>query len=216
MCISIEDKKTEFESFWKFDSNYHYIVPGFSEETDFKLNYNKPLNDYKEAKSVGITTRPVIVGPISFLILGKKSSSAQLDFSPISLLPKLLPVYQQLLWELKVEGVESVQIDEPILVLDSAMALEKEFSQTYNQLGFGSPNIMLATYFARLGSSIRFIDQFTIFTLILIVFLISLIKSSMLSRIRILFCLWVWFQVEMFGKRIWKLWLNLAGKLSRF
>ena len=155
------------------------------------MNYNKPLNDYKEAKSVGITTRPVIVGPISFLILGKKSSSAQLDFSPISLLPKLLPVYQQLLWELKVEGVESVQIDEPILVLDSAVTLEKEFSQAYNQLGLGSLNIMLATYFARLGSSIRFIDQFTIFTLILIVFLISLIKSSMLSRIRILFCLWV-------------------------
>jgi len=129
------------------------------------LNYNKPLNEYKEAKSVGITTRPVIIGPISFLILGKKSSSAQPDFSPISLLPRLLPVYQQLLWEMKVEGVESVQIDEPILVLDSAATLEKEFSQTYNQLGLGSLNIMLTTYFARLGSSIRFIAQLPIYGL---------------------------------------------------
>ena len=149
----------------RFDSNYHYIVPEFSEDTDFKLIYNKPLSEYKEAKSIGITTRPVMIGPISFLTLGKKTMTARPDFSPISLLPKLIPVYQQLLQELKIEGVDSVQVDEPVLVLDSATALEEQYIQTFHQLASGSPNIILTTYFARLGSSIRFIAQLPVYGL---------------------------------------------------
>ncbi|CAG8694323.1 11236_t:CDS:2, partial [Acaulospora colombiana] len=103
-----------------FDSNYHYVVPELSDNTEFKLNYNKALNEYKEAKACGITTRPVVLGPLAFLILGKAGRDASPDFKPISLLPKLLPIYKKLLSELKAEGVEWVQLDEPNLVMDVA------------------------------------------------------------------------------------------------
>ncbi|KAG9045229.1 methionine-synthesizing 5- methyltetrahydropteroyltriglutamate--homocysteine methyltransferase [Tulasnella sp. UAMH 9824] len=75
-----------------FDSNYHFVVPELSGTTDLKLNYNKPLKHYKEAKEAGINTRPVVLGPVSFLALGKPSRSAEAGFQPISLLPKLLPL----------------------------------------------------------------------------------------------------------------------------
>ncbi|KAF5364348.1 hypothetical protein D9756_000480 [Leucocoprinus leucothites] len=148
-----------------FDSNYHFVVPEFSEETEFKLNYNKALNEFKEAKAAGITTRPVILGPISFLVLGKNAKTAQPGFRPISLLPKLIPIYKQLLSELKAEGVESVQIDEPILVLDSTVALEKEYTAAYAELAPISPKIVLTTYFARLDSNVNFVAKLPIFGL---------------------------------------------------
>ena len=77
----------------RFDSNYHYVVPELSQETDFKLNFNKALEEYREAKDLGVETRPIVVGPITFLALGKPSKDASAGFQPISLLPKLIPVY---------------------------------------------------------------------------------------------------------------------------
>ncbi|KXN86423.1 putative 5-methyltetrahydropteroyltriglutamate--homocysteine methyltransferase [Leucoagaricus sp. SymC.cos] len=145
-----------------FDSNYHYVVPEFSEETEFKLNYNKALNEFNEAKAAGVITRPAILGPVSFLVLGKNAKSAQPGFRPISLLPKLIPVYKQLLSELKTAGVESVQIDEPILVLDSAAALEKEYTVAYTELAPISSKIVLTTYFARLDSNVYFVAKLPI------------------------------------------------------
>lgn len=71
-------------------------MPEFSEETDFKLNFNKAIEEYKEAQALGIETRPVVLGPVSFLALGKTSKDAKPDFQPLSLLPNLLPVYKQL------------------------------------------------------------------------------------------------------------------------
>ncbi|EKM80147.1 hypothetical protein AGABI1DRAFT_113354 [Agaricus bisporus var. burnettii JB137-S8] len=142
-----------------FDSNYHYVVPELSEETDLKLIYNKALEEFKEAKEAGITTRPVVLGPVSFLVLGKSAKSAQPGFRPISLLPKLIPVYKQLLSELKAAGAEWVQIDEPILALDSAAALEKEYTASFTELAPVSPKIMLTTYFSRLDSNVRFIAK---------------------------------------------------------
>jgi len=153
------------KAYLRFDSNYHYVVPEFSEETDFKLNYNKALNEYKEAQAAGITTRPVIIGPISYLLLGKKDKTAPSGFQLVSLLSKLIPIYKKLLSELKTEGVESVQIDEPILVLDSAAALEKEYTATYAELAPISPKIVLTTYFARLDSNINFIAKLPIYGL---------------------------------------------------
>src|SRR5688572_13267192 len=100
----------------RFDSNYHFVVPEFSDETDFKLNFNKALEEYKEAQSHGVTTRPVVLGPISFLVLGKPSKDAKPGFQPISLLPKLIPLYKALLGNLKAVGAEWVQVDEPVLV----------------------------------------------------------------------------------------------------
>jgi len=142
-----------------FDSNYHFVVPEFSEETDFKLNFNKAVEEFKEAQSHGITTRPVVLGPVSFLVLGKASKEAKPGFQPISLLPKLLPLYKTLLADLKAAGAEWVQVDEPVLVLDSAVALEKEFTAAYSELAPVAPKIMLTTYFSRLDSNLAYVAK---------------------------------------------------------
>ncbi|KZT62080.1 5-methyltetrahydropteroyltriglutamate-homocysteine S-methyltransferase [Calocera cornea HHB12733] len=142
-----------------FDSNYHFVVPEISESVEFKLNYNKALDEFKEAKAAGVTTRPVILGPISYLVLGKAAREASAGFSPISALAKLLPVYEQLLSELKAAGVESVQIDEPVLVLDATTALAKEYATAYATLSKVSPPIVLATYFGRLGDNLEFVSK---------------------------------------------------------
>ncbi|KAG6873735.1 hypothetical protein C0995_011554 [Termitomyces sp. Mi166 len=145
-----------------FDSNYHFVVPEFSEDTDFQLNFNKALEEYKEAKAAGVTTRPVVLGPISFLVLGKAAKGAKPGFQPISLLPKLLPIYIKLLSELKEAGAEWVQVDEPVLVLDNAASLEKEFTSTYTELASLAPKILLTTYFARLDSNLNFVAKLPI------------------------------------------------------
>ncbi|KAJ3488362.1 hypothetical protein NLI96_g2877 [Meripilus lineatus] len=145
-----------------FDSNYHFVVPEFSEETDFKLNFNKAVEEFNEAKALGVATRPVVVGPISFLALGKASKDAKPGFQPISLLPKLLPVYKQLLSDLKNAGAEWVQVDEPVLVLDSASLYEKEFAEAYATLAPVSPKILLATYYGRLDSNLSFVAKLPI------------------------------------------------------
>ncbi|PVF99966.1 putative MET6-methionine synthase [Serendipita vermifera] len=137
-----------------FDSNYHYVVPELSENTEFKLNYNKALNEYKEAKGCGITTRPVVLGPLAFLILGKAGRDASPDFKPISLLSKLLPIYKKLLSELKAEGVEWVQVDEPHLVMDIAEQYHEQYASAYAELVKDAPKILLTTYFGRLGSNL--------------------------------------------------------------
>ncbi|PPQ77671.1 hypothetical protein CVT25_011106 [Psilocybe cyanescens] len=142
-----------------FDSNYHFVVPEFSEETDFKLNFNKAVEEFKEAQAAGITTRPVVLGPISFLVLGKASKDAKPGFQPISLLPKLLPIYETLLGDLKAAGADWVQVDEPVLVLDSASTLESQFATAYTALSKVSPKILLTTYFSRLDSNVNFVAK---------------------------------------------------------
>ncbi|KAG8697823.1 methionine-synthesizing 5- methyltetrahydropteroyltriglutamate--homocysteine methyltransferase, partial [Ceratobasidium sp. 395] len=145
-----------------FDSNYHYVVPEFSESTDFKLLHNKALAEYKEAKALGIDTRPVVLGPISFLHLGKNAKEAKSDFEPISLLPKLLPVYEKLFSELKSAGAEWVQVDEPILVLDAAEKYAEKYATAYEALSKAVPKILLTTYFGRLDSNIKFVAKLPI------------------------------------------------------
>ncbi len=98
-----------------FDTNYHYIVPEFTKEQQFSLFYNKALEEYKEAKVLGIETKPVIVGPISYLLLGKEKENG---FNRLDLIDRLLPVYIQMLKELEDAGVTWIQIDEPFLTLD--------------------------------------------------------------------------------------------------
>ncbi|KAF8607707.1 cobalamin-independent methionine synthase [Ceratobasidium sp. AG-I] len=142
-----------------FDSNYHFVVPEFSESTDIKLLFNKALAEYKEAKAAGIETRPVLLGPLSFLLLGKNAKEAKSGFEPISLLPKLLPVYEQVLSELKSEGAEWVQIDEPVLVLDSAEKAAAEFATAYETLSKTGVKLLLTTYFGRLDSNLKFVAK---------------------------------------------------------
>jgi 5-methyltetrahydropteroyltriglutamate--homocysteine methyltransferase len=133
-----------------FDSNYHYVRPTFSHSTEFKLNTEaglKPVDEYLEAKALGIETRPVIVGPISYLYLGKADKDS-LDLDPLSLLDKFLPVYKQLLAKLKEAGAKEVQIDEPILVLDLPKEIQAKYADAYKALaGSDVPEIVLATYF---------------------------------------------------------------------
>jgi len=142
-----------------FDSNYHFVVPELSETTDFKLNFNKSLEEYKEAQSLGVANRPIVLGPVSFLALGKASKDAKPNFQPLSLLPKLLPVYKQLLADLKAAGASWVQLDEPILVLDKAASYEKEYTSAYTELAPIAPKILLTTYFGRLDSNLNYVAK---------------------------------------------------------
>ncbi|SCV99755.1 LAFE_0B01794g1_1 [Lachancea fermentati] len=131
-----------------FDSNYHYVRPTFSHSTQFKLNGQKPVDEFLEAKALGIQTRPVLVGPVSYLFLGKADKDS-LDLEPLSLLEKLLPVYAEILKKLAEAGATQVQLDEPILVLDLPENVQAAFKTAYKFLGkqSGLPAITLATYF---------------------------------------------------------------------
>ncbi|KAF2100390.1 cobalamin-independent methionine synthase [Rhizodiscina lignyota] len=132
-----------------FDSNYHYVKPTFQDGQTFKLASNpKPVVEFKEAKDAGITTRPVILGPVSFLALGKADRDQSVN--PISLLDKLLPVYVELLEQLKNAGAETVQIDEPVLVFDLPLKVKNAFKPAYEKLSGSNtsiPKVILATYF---------------------------------------------------------------------
>lgn len=132
-----------------FDSNYHYVRPTFQDNQSFTLAADpKPVQEFLEAKAQGVITRPVLLGPVSFLHLGKADRGASVD--PISLLDSLLPLYVELLTKLKGAGAESVQLDEPVLVLDLPAKIKHAFSPAYAKfasLGDSIPKITSATYF---------------------------------------------------------------------
>ncbi|KAI0244629.1 methionine-synthesizing 5- methyltetrahydropteroyltriglutamate--homocysteine methyltransferase [Massospora cicadina] len=143
-----------------FDTNYHYIVPEFAANQVFALANTKPVDEYLEAKALGIETRPVILGPISFLLLGKAAKGE--SFQPIQLLEKLVPVYEQLLVRLKAAGAVDVQLDEPILVLDQPQSLKDHFKYAYEALAKAGPRILVATYFGRLDTNLEFLTPLPI------------------------------------------------------
>ncbi|MCJ1244454.1 methionine-synthesizing 5- methyltetrahydropteroyltriglutamate--homocysteine methyltransferase [Trapelia coarctata] len=132
-----------------FDANYHYVKPTLQDGQTFKLSADpKPVVEFLEAKKAGYTTRPVLVGPVSFLALGKADRGQTVD--PISLLDKLLPVYEELLIKLKEAGAETVQIDEPTLVFDLPLKVKDSFKPAYEKLsalGDKIPKLVFATYF---------------------------------------------------------------------
>jgi 5-methyltetrahydropteroyltriglutamate--homocysteine methyltransferase len=102
-----------------FDSNYHYLVPEIGPDTAFSLHAERILAEFAEAKAAGYLTRPVIVGPVTFLLLAKPADGAPDGFRPLDRLGDLVPVYAELLSELQAAGAEWVQIDEPALVSES-------------------------------------------------------------------------------------------------
>ncbi len=135
-----------------FDTNYHYMVPELSDDQEFRLSSTRIIDHFLEAKALGIHTRPVILGPVTFLKLAKSTSEG---FNAIALLPKLLPVYEQLLRELAVAGADWVQIDEPALVLDLIPNELAAFELAYKRLtSVSGPKILLATYFGALGANL--------------------------------------------------------------
>ncbi|KAI9773858.1 MAG: methionine-synthesizing 5- methyltetrahydropteroyltriglutamate--homocysteine methyltransferase [Geoglossum simile] len=144
-----------------FDSNYHYVKPTLKEGQSFTLGANpKPVVEFLEAKEAGIVTRPVIVGPVSFLHLAKPDRGQKVE--PISLLQELLPVYEQLLVKLKEAGAETVQIDEPILVFDLPDTSKAAFKPTYEKLaalGDKIPKLVFATYFGDIVHNINVLSD---------------------------------------------------------
>ena len=135
-----------------FDTNYHYMVPEFSRGQTFTLAATKPVDEFREAKALGFNTRPVLLGPVSYLLLGKSKNEA---LDPLSLLPGLLPVYAELLRRLAAEGADWVQIDEPCLVLDLDDAARGAFGHAYEALaGAAGIRLLLTTYFGGLDDAL--------------------------------------------------------------
>jgi 5-methyltetrahydropteroyltriglutamate--homocysteine methyltransferase len=135
-----------------FDTNYHYIVPEFTKDQQFKLFSNKLLDEYNEAKRLGINTKPVIIGPVSYLLLGKEKEDG---FDRVDLIKNLLPVYIEILKKLDEQHVEWVQLDEPFLCLDLSEKDKAAFKYVYTEIRkqFPQLQIMLATYFESLGEN---------------------------------------------------------------
>lgn len=131
-----------------FDTNYHYLVAEFSANQQFSLNAQKICQDFLEAKQIGVQTRPVIIGPVSFLLLGKSIDNS----NKLNLLPKLLPVYADLLAKLQEIGVCDLQIDEPFLATDISKDAINAYLQAYAYLKkhCGSLHLHLTTYFESL------------------------------------------------------------------
>ncbi|MDH2926634.1 5-methyltetrahydropteroyltriglutamate--homocysteine S-methyltransferase [Lonepinella koalarum] len=127
-----------------FDTNYHYLVPEFSKNTQFKANPAHYVNQYREAVANGHKAKPIIVGPLTFLWLGKEKGEA---FNRFDLLAKLVPVYQQILTALANEGAEWIQIDEPALALDLPKPWIDAFQSVYADLSKVNAKLLLATYF---------------------------------------------------------------------
>jgi 5-methyltetrahydropteroyltriglutamate--homocysteine methyltransferase len=129
-----------------FDTNYHYIVPEFTAATEFKLDAARLLAQVAEAKAQGVKAKPVIVGPVTYLALGKAKDGSD----KLALLPALLHVYAQLLCALAGQGVEWVQVDEPILVTELDADWQHAFTTAYHHLKACPVKLLLATYFGQL------------------------------------------------------------------
>jgi len=135
-----------------FDTNYHYLVPEVTADQQFELSGTKLFDETRELQALGYQPKPVLLGPLTWLWLAKTTS----DFNKLDLLDRLLPVYSNILQRLAYQGVEWVQIDEPILVLDLPHDWRNAFERAYNQLQSCPLKILLATYFGELGEHTSF------------------------------------------------------------
>ncbi|PWU11216.1 MAG: 5-methyltetrahydropteroyltriglutamate--homocysteine S-methyltransferase [Verrucomicrobia bacterium] len=135
-----------------FDTNYHYIVPEFSRHSTFRLADTKPVQEFGEALQAGIRTKPVLLGPLTYLALGKSKDR----FDRFEHLNSILPIYEELLSQLAQKGAEWVQIDEPILVQDLPENIRGLFLPTYQKLTGAAPGLklLLATYFGELRENL--------------------------------------------------------------
>lgn len=134
-----------------FDTNYHYLVPEFSRDQQFALSWEQLFEEVEEGKALGHNLKPVLIGPLTYLWLGKEKGS---DFDRIDLLERLLPVYGEILQRLAAQGIEWVQIDEPILALDLPQAWKNAFERAYNLLQKEPLKKLIATYFGGLEDNL--------------------------------------------------------------
>ena len=135
-----------------FDTNYHYLVPELAPDQDFRIASSKPFDEFEEAKALGIKTMPVLIGPATFLLLGKMIRGGD---EALSLLPRLLPVYGEVLRRLESQGAEWIQVDEPILCTDLTERQRQQIADAYGTLrgSVSKTKLMLATYFGGLGDN---------------------------------------------------------------
>jgi 5-methyltetrahydropteroyltriglutamate--homocysteine methyltransferase len=138
-----------------FDTNYHYIVPEFDANTQFRLDSSRLLEQLAEAKVQGVRAKPVIVGPLTYLALGKAKDGSD----KLALLPRLLPAYVELRDVLAAQGVEWVQIDEPILVTELEPKWQDAFTRAYQALDTGAVKLLLATYFGQLRENLALVGS---------------------------------------------------------
>lgn len=135
-----------------FDTNYHYIVPEFYKNQEFTFYSKKIIEEFVEAKELSIQAKPVLIAPVSYLLLGKEKEEG---FSRLELLDRLIPVYIEILKELVANGAEWVQLDEPFLVLDITEEEQQAIKYTYDQLTKACPElkVVVATYFEGLNKN---------------------------------------------------------------
>jgi 5-methyltetrahydropteroyltriglutamate--homocysteine methyltransferase len=147
-----------------FDTNYHYLVPEFTRNQVFRLVANKALAEYLEGKALGIEAKPVLIGPVSYLLLGKEKEPG---FQRIELLDRLLPAYVEMLRDLQKHGVQTVQLDEPFLATDLDVNAGAAFLAAYRQIADAVPGlkILLATYFEALRDNTQIAVQLPVHAL---------------------------------------------------
>ncbi|MFF0435653.1 5-methyltetrahydropteroyltriglutamate--homocysteine S-methyltransferase [Streptomyces sp. NPDC004327] len=139
-----------------FDTNYHYLVPELGPDTVFSADSSRQVAELKEALALGLTPRPVLVGPVTYLLLSKPAPGVAADFDPLTLLDRLLPVYAEVLADLRAADAEWVQLDEPALVQDRTPADLNAAARAYRDLGrlTDRPKLLVASYFDRLGDAL--------------------------------------------------------------
>ncbi|PIT58988.1 5-methyltetrahydropteroyltriglutamate--homocysteine S-methyltransferase [Snodgrassella alvi] len=139
-----------------FDTNYHYIVPEWHQNTSFKANAANLIAQIEEAKATGHDIKPTLVGPLTLLWLGKEKDAGH---NRLQLLPRLLPEYQKLLRELANAGVDWIQIDEPILAVDIAREWLDAFAPTYQELTITGTRIIIGTYFGSVAEHLNLLKS---------------------------------------------------------
>jgi 5-methyltetrahydropteroyltriglutamate--homocysteine methyltransferase len=134
-----------------FDTNYHYLVPEFSHGQSFSLQWTQLFDEVDEARALGHKVKPVVLGPLSYLWLGKTKGA---EFDKLELLEALLPVYVEIFNRLAAQGVEWVQIDEPALVLDLPADWKAAYESVYNRLQYAPLKKLLTSYFGGLEDNL--------------------------------------------------------------
>ncbi|WP_049572370.1 5-methyltetrahydropteroyltriglutamate--homocysteine S-methyltransferase [Streptomyces sp. SBT349] len=139
-----------------FDTNYHYLVPEVGPSTRFAADSSKQVAELREALGLSLAARPVLLGPVTYLLLAKPAPGTAEDFEPLTLLDRLLPVYAEVLADLRAAGAEWVQLDEPALVQDRTPAELAATARAYAELGGAAdrPRLLVASYFDRLGEAL--------------------------------------------------------------
>ncbi|NYT61241.1 5-methyltetrahydropteroyltriglutamate--homocysteine S-methyltransferase [Alcaligenaceae bacterium] len=139
-----------------FDTNYHYIVPELVPQQSYRIARSYLFDQIREAQALGHRVKPVIPGPLTWLWLGKGDAYNSVnDSAKLALLDKLLPVYQDVLLQIKALGVEWVQIDEPILGLDLPASWQEAFPRVYQALANSGVKVLLASYFEHLKDNVQ-------------------------------------------------------------